>query len=211
VLLYYRAWYSVDRPAVSGFQEKDMSHEILKDARSLEESFFLNRDAELMAEMRHRETVQTRKKALAEVSGITNEDVLDQLVKHEIHAETLAAFSLVPIIAVAWADGAIQLAEEAVILHAVEEAGIQKESVAFQLTQEWLRRRPEPKLMQCWKAYTQALMSELTPEACEGIRRTVLGHARAVAEAAGGFLGLGRVSHAEEKMLRVLEEAFEIQ
>jgi len=188
-----------------------MSHEMSKEAFSLEESFFLKRDAELMAEMRRLETVHTRKKALAEVSGITNEDVLDQLVKHEIHAETLAAFSLVPIIEVAWADGAIQLAEEIVILRAVEEAGIPKESVAFQLTQEWLRRRPEPKLMQCWKDYTQALMSELTPEVREGIRQTVLGHARAVAEAAGGFLGLGRASHSEEKMLRVLEEAFEIQ
>ncbi len=187
-----------------------MPHEIFKEARSLEESFFLKRDAELVAEMRRRETLQTRKKALTEVSGITSEDVLDQLVEHEIHAETLAAFSLVPIIEVAWADGAIQSAEEAVVLRAVEGAGIQKESVAFQLVQEWLKRPPDPKLMKCWMDYTRALMSELTHEACESVRQTVLGHARAVAEAAGGFLGLGRVSHAEEKILRVLKEALEI-
>jgi hypothetical protein len=211
VLLYDHAFYSIGWPVVFGFKESEMPHKIFKAGRSLEHSFFLNRDAELIAEMRRLETVKTRKEELAEVSGITNENVLDQLEKHQIRAETLAAFSLVPIIAVAWADGTIQPGEEAVILHAVEEAGIQKESVAFQLTQEWLRRRPEPKLMQCWKAYTQALMSELTPEACESIRRIVLEHARAVAEAAGGFVGLGRVSHSEEKMLRVLEEAFEIQ
>ena len=110
-----------------------MSHPVLKEARSLEEAFFFKHDAELVAEMRRREDVQTRKKALAEVSGIADEKVLDELVAHEIHAETLAAFSLVPVIEVAWADGTIQPAEEATILRAVEEAGVKKEGVGYQL------------------------------------------------------------------------------
>jgi hypothetical protein len=188
-----------------------MPHPIIKEARSLEDAFFLKRDAELMAKMRRQEVVLTRKKALAEVSGINNETVLEQLIEHEIHAETLAAFSLVPIIEVAWADGAVQPGEHAVILQAVEKAGIPKDSVAYKLTQDWLKRCPNPKLMQCWKDYTQALLGELSPDAREGIKSTVLEHARSVAEAAGGFLGLGRVSAKEQEMLRALEEAFDIK
>jgi hypothetical protein len=41
------------------------------------------------------------------------------------------------------------------------------------------------------------------------LRETVIGQARAVAEAAGGFLGLGKVSPAEDEMLRRLERAFD--
>lgn len=188
-----------------------MTHPIFKEARSLEDAFFRERDAAFIAESRKREAAKTRKKALAEASGITNEVVLDQLVEHDIHAETLAAFSLVPLVEVAWADGDIPPEERKVLLNAIEEAGIQKDSVAFQTIKQWMEKRPEPKVMKLWKNYARALMSELTPEARELIRQTVLKHARAVANAAGGFLGFSRASSAEKKVLFALEEALKIQ
>ena len=188
-----------------------MAHAIFKETRSLEDAFFSKRDAELIAEMRRREADQTRKKALSEVSGITDDDILDQLVCHDIHAETLAAFSLVPIIEVAWSDGEIQPAEREVLLKAIEEAGVPKEGIGYKLMEEWLDRRPEPKLMQLWENYTRALMNELPAEVGRRIKQSVLSHARKVAEAAGGFLGFGRISSQEEKMLRALEAAFAAQ
>lgn len=118
---------------------------------------------------------------------------------------------LIPVLEVVWADGNVQPAERDVVLHAVAEAGIRKSSLAFQLTEQWLERRPEPELMKLWTDYTQELMGQLTPDARECIQGTVLGHARAVAEAAGGFLGFGRVSKREEEVLSVLAAAFEIQ
>jgi hypothetical protein len=177
---------------------------------ALEAAFFHRRDAELIAEIRRREARQTRKKTLAEVSGITDEMVLDQLIAHDIHAETLVAFSLVPIIEVAWSDGKIQPAERVILLKAIEDAGIPKGGIAYQLMQQWLDRRPEPALMELWKSYTKVLMTELNGDAGDRIRQTVMGHARAVADAAGGFLGLGRVSRQEERVLQVLEAAFEL-
>jgi hypothetical protein len=187
-----------------------MSHSILKEARSLEEAFFLKHDARLIEEMRRREATLTQKKALTEVSGITDEKLLDRLIAHEIHAESLAAFALVPIVEVAWSDGAVHPGETAVILRAVEDFGVQKGSLAHQLVEEWMTRRPESRLMQCWLDYTRVLLQDLPPEDRESLRNVVLKHARAVAEAAGGFLGYGRVSDAEAKMLRKLEEAFRI-
>ena len=180
-----------------------------KEARSLEEAFFLKRDTELMEEMKRQEKLQTRKRALKEVSGITDEDVLNELVEHEIQPETLAAFSLVPIIEVAWADGTLQPKEREAILQAIEETGITKESIAFRLMEEWLEQRPAPRLLQVWKEYAGALVRELDAEASDGLRRTVIDSARSVAEAAGGFLGFGRISGPEEKMLQELESAFQ--
>jgi len=69
--------------------------------------------------------------------------------------------------------------------------------------------RPGPNLMKLWQNYTRALMTVLPPETGESIKQTVLKHARAVAEAAGGVVGLGRISSAEAKILRTLEEAFQ--
>jgi hypothetical protein len=185
-----------------------MAHPLFAEARSsLEDAFFRKRDAELIAEMRRREQLQSRKKALAEVSGISDDTVLDQLVAHDIHAETLAAFTIVPLVEMAWADGAIQPAEHQILLHAIEEAGIPREGVSYKLMEQWLTRRPEAKLMKLWQNYTRALMAELPHEAGERIRQSVLGQARALAVAAGGFLGLARISSEEEKILGALEEA----
>ena len=187
-----------------------MAHPIILETQSLEEAFFRKRDVELIAEIRRREALQTRKKILSEVSGITDENVLDQLVAHDIHAETLAAFSLIPVIEAAWADGEVQPAECEILIRAVEETGIPRESVAFKLFEQWLKIRPQPRLMKLWANYTRALMSQLTPDVQERLKQTVLGHARTVAQAAGGFLGLGRLSTKEEKVLNALEAAFKI-
>lgn len=190
-------------------KETDMSSPIRAQSLSLETAFFRKRDAELIAEIRKRELGRNRKKTLAEVSGIKDQSILDELVAHDIHAETLTAFSLVPIIEVAWADGTIQSGERAVLLDAIAEAGIPRDGLAFRLMEQWLEEKPAPKLLRLWRNYTESLMGVLGPEAGERIRRTVLTRAWLVAEAAGGFLGLGRVSKAEEKMLRAIEKAFE--
>ena len=187
-----------------------MAHPIIPGTQSLEDAFFRKRDAELLAEMRRREALQTHKRMLTEVSGITDDVVLDQLVAHNIQADTLAAFSLVPVLEVAWADGEIQPAERALLIHAIEETGIPKESISFQLLNQWIQTPPEPRLMQIWTSYTRALMGQLPPEVRERLKQTILAHARSVAQAAGGFLGLGRTSSREDKVLRVLEHAFQL-
>jgi hypothetical protein len=51
-------------------------------------------------------------------------------------------------------------------------------------------------------------MASLQGAARDQLKSSSLGRARAVAEAAGGFLGLGSISAAEKKMLDQLERAF---
>ena len=71
------------------------------------------------------------------------------------------------------------------------------------------RDRPEAELLVAWKGYVKALTEALGPEERRSLEQDVLGRARAVAEAAGGFLGLGNpVSDAEQRMLEELAGAF---
>ena len=70
--------------------------------------------------------------------------------------------------------------------------------------------RPAAGYLEAWGASMVALCAQLEPHEREAMRREVTGRARRVAEATGGFLGLGnRVSIDEQKVLDELGKAFE--
>jgi hypothetical protein len=187
-----------------------MSNEFLGDRRiALEEAFFAKQDAELRRRLRDMDQARRNKEALSATSGITDDAVLGKLVALNISSDTLAALSLVPLVAVAWADGSIDDKERSVAFSKAAEMGLGKEDIGHQLFERWLEERPSPALIAAWKDYIGALSASLGPETKPAFRQELLGRARAVAEAAGGILGLVmRVSPAEENVLRELEQAF---
>jgi hypothetical protein len=186
-----------------------MEDKVLKSrGRALEESFFARRNEELLQKLRQKQAAEERRQALAAVSGITDDAVLDRLIELELCAETVAAAALVPLVEVAWADGAVQDREREAILRAAEESGIDQESTAHQLLENWLAEAPEPTLMDVWRDYVNALAEKVGGEEKEKLQSQLLGRARAVAEAAGGFLGLGKISAKEQAVLEQLEKAF---
>jgi len=177
--------------------------------RDLEEKFFAQRDQELLRALREKAALGERKQALAEASGIADEELLDQLQQLDIGAETLAALSLVPLIAVAWADGSIDSKERRAVLSAAEQKGVGTEHPGYPLLERWLQEQPDPALLAAWKEYVSILSQTLDESALSDLKAGLLGRARAVAEAAGGLLGLGnRVSKSEQAVLDELEQAF---
>ncbi len=176
----------------------------------LEEKFFREKDAELIRAMRERTATMERKKALIDASGIEHEELLDQLDRLEISAETLAALSLVPLVAVAWADGKLDDRERAAILTSAEEIGLEKGHAGHDLLESWLKQKPEKKLAGVWNDYIRALCEVLTPEAKAELHEDLLDRARSVATAAGGILGLGsKISKPEQAVLNELARAFD--
>jgi len=177
--------------------------------RDLEEKFFAERDKELLQALREKTASQERKKALAEASGVDDEDLVDQLDQLDITGETLVALSMVPLIAVAWADGTIDAKERRAVLTAAQQRGMEKEHAGYQLLDRWLCQKPDPMLLEVWKGYVTALSPKLTEPARIALKADLLGRARAVAEAAGGLLGFGnKVSQSEQAALDELEQAF---
>jgi len=186
-----------------------MPEKLLKSrAKALEESFFARQNEELLEKLRERDRRAQHKKALAEASGISDDAVLDRLIELELCSETVAAAALVPLVEVAWADGEVQDEEREAILKAAGESGISAGSTSHKLLENWLDEMPGPELMDVWNDYIAALVAELDDAARAKLEKELLGRAVAVAEAAGGFLGLGKISTAEERVLKQLERAF---
>ncbi len=177
--------------------------------KELEESFFHRLEVKQLEKMQQEQQKADRRQALKNASGIADPALLDKLLELEISPQTLAALTLTPLIEVAWADGKMEDKERTAILAAAEDQGVQKQSAASELLQAWLNHRPGPELMQTWQDYIQQLGKQMSAEEFTGLKLAVLHRARAVAEAAGGFLGLGnKVSKEEEQVLQKLEKAF---
>ena len=187
-----------------------MVEEFLGDRkRALEEEFFRKQERSLLERLRTEQATQSAREELSQASGLTDTAVLDRLISLGLQAATLAAMGLVPLVAVAWADGTLDARERQAVSVALETAGISPESPAWQLLQSWLTSPPPASLLEAWKAYMAALCPQLSASDRISLRDSTLGRARAVAEASGGFLGLGsKVSSAEEVMLRTLAEAY---
>ena len=184
----------------------------LKDRRqALEWEFFRKANDRLVGELRLKRLTEESKAAMSDVSGITDEPVLDKLVELGIAADTLAAMTLVPLVEVAWADGKMDAKERAAILKGAESEGVERATPAFALLEDWLANRPPPRLLSAWRDYIAALCDEMLPEDRKQLKREVLSRARIVAEAAGGFLGIGgKISREEEQVYEILETAFKV-
>ncbi|MBI2480196.1 MAG: hypothetical protein HYV60_16655, partial [Planctomycetia bacterium] len=97
--------------------------------------------------------------------------------------------------------------ERAAIFTATESAGIQANSICRQLLKTWLSD-PCPDLVEAWKGYIQALAATASADALATLRDDVLDHARQIAAAAGGVLGVGSISKSEKAVIDDLKSAF---
>ncbi len=177
--------------------------------KALEESFFARENARLVEKLRAEQRQKSARETLAALSGIADPALLDLLLAQGIDAETWLAVSLVPLVEVAWADGQVEAAERRAVLAAAAANGVLPGTPSHALLEGWLATRAAEGLLQAWGEYTVALCARLPAAERESLKRQVVGRARAVAEAAGGILGLGRkVSAREEEVLRELEKAF---
>ncbi|HTM21282.1 MAG TPA: hypothetical protein VL172_12265, partial [Kofleriaceae bacterium] len=175
----------------------------------LEEEFFRREEASKLAAYADNKEREPLRKELAAASGMTDTAVLDKLIDCGITAKTMTAVSLVPLVAVAWADGKIQDNERNAILQSAKGKGIEEGGPAYEMLSAWLARKPGTELIRAWEAYIEALDAKLTGEQIKILKRQVMDRARDVAGAAGGFLGVGRVSSDEEKVLERLESVFD--
>jgi hypothetical protein len=90
-----------------------------------------------------------------------------------------------------------------------QEEGVSQGDVSRELFERWLSEPPPADLLAMWKDYVRALMEMMSVEDRRFFKGRVLDRARGVAEAAGGFLGIGKkVSAAEQTVLDELASAF---
>ncbi len=180
---------------------------ILADARALEKAFYTKENARLLEQLREKK----QRTALREVVQIEDDAFLDRLIELGINSEAVLALKLVPLLAVAWADGILDNRERDAIIKAAEEKGVSPETSGHQLLETWLSRRPDRELFESWKRYVRSIWETFTDEERRQMRKTTLDWALAVAESSGGFLGLiSKVSPAERAVIKELENVLRV-
>lgn len=173
------------------------------------ERFFKERDKELLEQLKQEVAGEDSRDALASASGINDRAVLESLISSGIGPDSIASVSLIPLVAVAWADSTMDDKERDAILKAATEAGISSGSASYAILEKWLNEQPEDQLLATWTDYVGAMKSQLDPGAVGQLKISIISRAESVAEAAGGFLGLGnKVSDSERGVLAKLESAF---
>jgi hypothetical protein len=169
--------------------------------KALEDAFFQKEnDAALQKIREHRENLAARGELCA-ATGVSDEKLLDTLLAQGVKAEGIAALTLVPVVAVAWADGKIDAGERRAIMSGAALHGIEPGQPAHEMLESWLAVRPAEKLFEAWGDYAGALCSELDEEDRIHFAEEVLARADKVARAAGGILGIGAVSEEERVVL----------
>jgi hypothetical protein len=188
-----------------------MPKDFLEDRKkALEDSFFAKQNEKLLEQLRAKQRKKAAREGLAEISGVHDHAVLDQLVDLDIEPVTWTAISLIPLVEVAWADGRMEEKERRAVLAAAEANGVFVDSPSYALLQGWLERRPDARLFQTWGEYIVHLCSKLGEPEKQRLKAEILGRARSVAEATGGILGMGnKVSPEEAVILSELEKAFD--
>ena len=176
-------------------------------ARTLEKEFYAKEDVRLLEKLRKKE----KREALRELVQVEDDAFLERLIELGIGPETFLALTLVPLIAVAWADGILDKREREATIKAAEENGISPGTAGHQLLETWLSRRPDRELFESWKSYVRGIWETFTDEERRQMRKTTLDWALAVAESSGGFLGLiSKVSPAERAVIKEVENVLRV-
>jgi tellurite resistance protein len=187
----------------------DGAPRILDERRqALEEAFFRKQDEALRARIQTEREHESAREALAAHSPGADAALLDRLVELGIRVDSLAALMLVPLVEVAWADGTMDPREREAVLNAAAVSGVEPGSPSHALLENWTEQRPPAALYESWNVYVSSLCRELSADHRWHLEEQLIGRARSVARAAGGFLGLAKVSKPEEEVLARLEQAF---
>jgi hypothetical protein len=175
----------------------------------LEEAFFKERDRQLMEKLRGELSAFEERQKLAHVTSIVEEQVLTSLVQAGVRADTLAAVVLIPMVEIAWCDGTVAAEERDAVLNAAVGQGIHEGSASHELLKHWLSQRPDPKIIDAWKAYVREMVHLLPKDAVATMKKNALDRCKRVAAAAGGFLGLSTISKHEQAKIDEIAKTWE--
>lgn len=110
--------------------------------RGEEEVYFRQRDERLIEKLREKAKLGEVAGALAEKLHVDNPDLLRRILNLGVTLDTGAAFLLVPLIEVAWADGQVSPAERDTVLRLAHDRGVEPGTADEAQLLNWLAERP---------------------------------------------------------------------
>ena len=176
--------------------------------KSFEAEYFSHKDAQLVDKLKAVFHRKVDKDSVRKATGIQNERVLDNLVALNLNGDLMAAFNLLPLVELAWADGDADEREVRAIMAAMEKEGLLPGSRSTKLIEFALKHGPNPEAREIWYRYANELKKTLTAKELAEFRSDLLDHARRVASTSGGILNIAfTISPNEKRVLDAVEKA----
>jgi hypothetical protein len=166
-----------------------------------QEEYFHWLDVELIDKMRACE----RRQNLADASQISDPIILAALVRLGYSPTTVPLLYLVPLVQVAWADGAVSDAERFCIAACANRQGVREDTPAYQQLMAWLDRQPPRGFLEGSLRVVQAALESLPTKDREARLDVLKGSCVDVAAATGSIFG--RICAAERKVLAEIQRA----
>jgi hypothetical protein len=176
--------------------------------KALEDEFFYKKEKELIEKMRQRAESEAERKQMAEVTGVSDDAILQDLLEMGYNHETVKLLYLVPLLQVAWIDN-ITKREQELIYEVARLRGIELGSAAYQQLTQWLNRKPSEAFFQNTLRVVQAMLHALPSEKQQTIAYDLVSYCTQVAEVSGGLLGLGSISSDEQSLLKRIADELE--
>jgi hypothetical protein len=172
---------------------------------ALENQFFAELDAKLLAELTAKVEVDSAIAEFARLTGISDQKVLKAIVALGVTPGTFAALRVFPLVAVAWGDGSLDSAEQTTIQSLASTHLKLDQGPASQLLKSWLEKKPSSDLLAAWETYAKGLVASMPEAEAKSLKETLVEEIQAVAKSSGGLLGWSAVSKGEhEVMNRIL-------
>lgn len=177
--------------------------------KAMEEAYFRERDARLLASLRQKADLDEIALALRDKLHVDNPELLQRVRELGITGETATAFLLAPLAQVAWAEGKVDREEHDAIVRWAERRGMQAGTPAYAQLEEWLKVRPSDEFFDAALEVIRFGIAVMPPaERAERINELVQA-CQEVAETSGGvghLLGLSSgVSRAKAASLEHIE------
>ena len=150
-----------------------------------------------------------RHAGLAEGAGTDDARVLIALADLGFTPATAGLVHLLPLVEVAWVDGAVSAAERNSILEMAATRGIEPGSAGHRHLLGWLDDRPPGTFFEAGRRVLRQLLERLPADKRNALARGVVAGATRVAAVSGRFLGLGRrISATEQRLLDRIAHEF---
>jgi hypothetical protein len=167
--------------------------------RANEDEYFRKRDQELLDKARVQAEDEAALGRLAEAAAVHDKDILRGLQKLGYDAETVLLIHLMPLIEVAWTDGAVSDRERDAVTGIARARGVVPGSRADRQLATWLMSPPSRMLTDRTLHLLGVIMQRRPPEELAAARRELLASCNTVASASGGMLGFGTISTREQQ------------
>ena len=173
---------------------------------ALENQFFANLDAKLLAELKTRQEHDSAIVEFSRISGIKDTKILEAVHNLGVTPQTFSALRIFPLVAVAWGDGTLEEAERTTI-NVLASTHFPKQCPSGQLLEKWLATKPLPEMFDAWETYARALVAALPAHDADELKKALVNEIHTVATSSGGLLGWAAVSQGEHKVMQRVEAA----